>query len=59
MGCRKCGCRTPKRVCRECERMERAEEAARNGSPWAVCKAECPECGGPTSGEGVVCAGCR
>ncbi|WP_380692193.1 hypothetical protein [Salinirubellus salinus] len=37
--------------------MERAEEAARYGADpeWA----DCPECGGITSGEGIVCADCR
>ncbi len=59
MGCRKCGCRTPNRICRECERMERAEEVARRDCGPELFPADCPECGGPTSGEGVVCADCR
>jgi len=60
MGCRKCGCSTPHRICRECERMERAEEQARRSGPGlALDVADCPECGGQTSGEGVVCWRCR
>ncbi len=58
MGCQQCGCPTPYRICRECERMERAEEQARR-SGLGLDVADCPECGGQTSGEGVVCWRCR
>lgn len=59
MGCRKCGCPTQYRICRECELLERAEEAARHEPDTLPGDAECPECGGYTSGEGVICYKCR
>jgi len=55
MSCRKCGCSTPRRTCRECELADRAEDMMERGVEWA----DCPQCGGITSAEGIVCADCR
>lgn len=56
MSCSQCGCPTSRRTCVTCARMDRAEEAAEHDEyEWA----ECPDCGGITSGEGITCADCR
>lgn len=57
MGCRRCGSPTSRRLCKNCSTAVRAENEARHGPDpdWY----ECPECGGSTSGEGVVCYRCR
>lgn len=56
MTCAHCGMSTPRRVCRECERLERAEEAAARDDETYY---ECPSCGRDTTGEDVECYRCR
>jgi len=53
-GCLKCGTSTPRRLCRDCARDERYTGTVERGIEY-----ECPDCGGPTSGEGVTCFECR
>jgi hypothetical protein len=52
-GCLDCGMPTQKRRCQTC----RVEHNAGDGG--SLTDHECPDCGGPTSGEGVTCATCR
>lgn len=52
-GCIDCGRPTQKARCE----THRVEHSAGDGG--SLTDHECPDCGGPTSGEGVVCNICR
>lgn len=54
MACERCGTPTTGRFCRFCEREQRHGDDL-DEHDWA----ECPQCGGITSGAGIVCATCR
>jgi hypothetical protein len=54
MGCDLCGKATPRSRCRQCA-LRTSEEAVDVVDEYP----ECPECGGTTSGEGVLCYRCR
>lgn len=56
MTCIHCGSPTPRRVCRGCARLQRADEAADRDDEAYY---ECPGCGRETTGEGVLCYRCR
>jgi len=52
MTCDRCGSRTTRNhLCRECAILDRDSHDTETY--------DCPDCGGPTSGEGVTCASCR
>lgn len=59
MGCTSCGCPTPRRKCRTCSILDRAEEQAKRDAARDSDRPECPSCGGVTSGDEIVCADCR
>lgn len=54
MSCEVCGSRCHGRRCATCEKMASAEDQLVDTETF-----DCPECGGRTSGRGVVCASCR
>ncbi len=57
MGCKQCGCTTPRsRLCKQCDQFEHATLPSE--IEWSN-EPNCPECSGITSGEGVVCYKCR
>jgi hypothetical protein len=51
--CLDCGMPTKKRRCQTCS-VEHNAPSADDHDDY-----ECPDCGGPTSGDGVTCATCR
>jgi ribosomal protein S27AE len=55
--CDRCGSRTTTGAshCRDCQRDERRDDDAASGYEAF----DCPDCGGPTSGEDVTCYKCR
>lgn len=56
MGCKMCGCSTPRRLCKVCDRMKnRPSINEMDFSDEPIC----PTCDRITSGEGVVCFECR
>ena len=54
MSCELCGSACTGHRCASCKRIARAEDAVADTETY-----ECPDCGGRTSGRGVVCASCR
>jgi len=56
MPCEKCGRRTPRqRLCKQCGQEDQQDERAGGEYDWGTC----PECGGLSSSDEVVCADCR
>lgn len=53
-GCIDCGSPTPNRRCPDCQQANSNTEEV-DEKDWA----ECPDCGGRSSGRGVTCADCR
>ncbi|WP_311174094.1 hypothetical protein [Halobellus ordinarius] len=50
-GCVSCSAPTPRRKCKQCSLVDRAEELVDDVDDYP----ECPECGGETTAEGVEC----